>query len=175
MPRIWGALLLGTVITLAPLRLPGESPPGTLAAFFASQGFDRIHLQRRFGNQLYFNTAINGKAGELIVDNSAPITLIHRDSAITYGLSMTPTNRHVSNMWGGTLETYSASRLRSLQIGSRTLTDIPIVVADAATWLNPPEYLIVPKLIPRSKRRDLRFYFHIEDVNGLLGADLLQK
>lgn len=175
MPRVRGALLLGTLLAIAPLRVNGEAPPGSLAAFFASQGFDRIHLQRRFGNQLYFTTLINGRPGKLIIDNSAPTTLIHRESAVTYGLSLSPTNRRVSNMWGGLAETYSTSRLRSLQIGSRTLTDIPIAVADAATWLNPPEYMIVPKLIPRSKKRDLRFYVHVEDVNGLLGAELLQK
>ena len=175
MPRVREALLLGTVLAITPLRLNGEPPPGSLAAFFASQGFDPIHLQRRFGNQLYFTTSVDGRPGKLIIDNSAPTTLIHRDSAVTYGLSLTPTTRHVSNMWGGMAETYSISQLRSLQIGSRTLSEIPITVADAATWLNPPEYMIVPKLIPRSKKRDLRFYVHVEDVNGLLGADLLQK
>jgi predicted aspartyl protease len=146
-----------------------------LAAFCASQGFEQTKLQRRFGNHLYLPTWINGKPGNLVIDNSAPTTVIHRESADTYGLSLSPTNQRVSNVWGATADTYSAGKLRTLQIGHRTLTDIPVLVASEAVWLTPPEFLIVPKLIPRSKTRKISSYYHVEAVNGLLGADVLKK
>jgi hypothetical protein len=149
--------------------------PSSLAAFYASQGFDQTKVQRRFGNHLYLRTWINGKSANLVIDNSAPTTVIHRECADTYGLSLSATNQRVTNVWGVTPDVYSASKLRSLQIGRQMLTDIPVLVASEAAWLTPPDFLIVPKLIPRSKTRKISRYYHVEAVNGLLGADILKK
>jgi predicted aspartyl protease len=173
--RVLGALSTAAVLSFGTPPLRAQAPPSSLASFYASQGFDRTKLQRRFGNHLYLPTWINGKPGNLVLDNSAPTTVIHRESAGTYGLSLSPTSQRVSNVWGATADTYSAGRLRTLQIGHRTLTDIPVLVASEAVWLTPPEFLIVPKLIPRAKSRKISSYYHVEAVNGLLGADLLRR
>ena len=174
--RVLRALLLALLLAFARSPLYAQSsPPTSLAAFFASQGFDQTKLQRRFGNHLYLRTWINGKPGNLVLDNSAPTTVIHRESAGTYALSLSPTNQRVSNIWGTTADTYSTSKLRTIQMGQQMLTNIPVVVASEAVWLTPPEFLIVPKLIPRAKTRKVASYYHVEAANGLLGADLLKK
>ncbi|HEY2103706.1 MAG TPA: aspartyl protease family protein [Chthoniobacterales bacterium] len=173
--RVLGALSTAAVLSFGTLPLCAQAPPSSLASFYATQGFDGTKLQRRFCNHLYLPTWINGKPGNLVIDNSAPTTVIHRESAGTYGLSPTPTNERVSNVWGATPDTYSAAKLRALQIGHQTLTDIPVLVAREAVWLTPPEFLIVPKLIPRAKTRKISSYYHMEAVNGLLGADVLKR
>lgn len=173
--RVLGALSIAASLCFAtPVLLP-QPPPSSLAAFYTSQGFDQTKLQRRFGNHLYLRTWINGKPGNLVIDNSAPTTVIHRESAATYGLSLSSTNQRVTNVWGVTPDIYSASEVRTLQIGHQVLTDLRIVVASEAAWLTPPDFLIVPKLIPRSKTRKISRYYHVEAVNGLLGADVLKK
>ena len=176
--HMWRTVTFCLVAALLPCACPrsrAQAPPGSLRAFYTSEGFDQTKLQRRFGNHLYLPTWINGKPGNLVLDNSAPTTVIHRESAASYGLSLNPTNQRVTNVWGNTPDIYSASKVRSLQIGHQTLTDVPVMVASEAAWLTPPDFLIVPKLIPRSKTRKIGSYYHVEPVNGLLGADLLKK
>ena len=84
---------------------------------------------------------INGKPGNLVLDNSAPTTVIHRESAGTYALSLSPTNQRVSNIWGTTADTYSTSKLRTIQMGQQMLTNIPVVVASEAVWLTQTQLL----------------------------------
>lgn len=175
MLRASGALLFSLLLIGTAKLAFAQAPPTSLAAFYAAEGFDETKLQRRFGNHLYLPTWINAKPGNLVLDSGAPTTVIHRESVATYGLSLAPTHQRVSNVWGPTQDIYSSSKVRSLQIGHQTLHDVPVLVASEAVWLTPPEFLIVPKLIPRAKTRQISSYYHVEAVNGLLGADLLKK
>lgn len=149
----------------------------SIGNFLTAQGFDQIRLQRRFGNHLYFSTLINGRPASLLIDSAAPTTLIHRESTGTYALVVGKGgDRHPDSVFAGSQpSSFDSARLASLQFGRQNLANVPVAVANQAAWIDPPEFMIIPKLKPNSRRVKLKYFNQIASVNGLLGSDLLQK
>jgi predicted aspartyl protease len=172
---VMAASIIAQPVLLASLQREPVSPPASLGELLGREGFEKVPLQRRFGNHLWLRASLNGRSAKLVIDNSAPVTLIHRDSVGTYGLALINTHEPVLSLFGPTGETYGRSLLHSLRIGQHVFSDLPVAVANEAVSLDPPEYLIVGKLKPNAKRRKFSSYCKIENVNGLLGADVLRK
>jgi predicted aspartyl protease len=146
-----------------------------LAGLLASHGYAEARLQRRFGNHLFLSTTLNGRRGALLLDTSAPRSVIHRDSAATFGIALSPERTRRSGVFGEAVNEYGRGSLSMLRIGERVLSDVPVVIADQAARVDPPEFLPVIKLKPNAKRKDLHLYARIDPVDGLLGSDILRQ
>ena len=55
---------------------PPRASDNSMAAMMAANNFQRLGLQRRLGNHLWVETAINGNRARLVVDSGAPVTVI---------------------------------------------------------------------------------------------------
>jgi predicted aspartyl protease len=147
----------------------------TLAGFFRAQGFNETRLQRRFGNHLFANATVNGRRAALMIDSSAATTVIHRDSAGTFGLAIAGPVQHATGVFGESTSVYAHTRLHDLQIGGRTFADVPVIVADEAARVSPPEFLTISKLKTNAKRKNFSHYVRIEPVDGAFGVELLRS
>ena len=107
----------------------GASGGGSLREFFASQGYGGAPLQRRFGNHLFVNTAINGHNTALMVDTGCPFTLIDRASARKIGLPSTNTKSQIISITGST-QPFAVSRIASLAMGNCTFQNVPVQLAE---------------------------------------------
>lgn len=165
------ALLLGGAHQTAAQAIGFRS----LSNYLTAQHFDQIKLRRRFGNHLYLSAQINNRPAALLIDSAAPSTLIHRDSAADFGLTLTGSSGRYADVFGDTEGTAARGWIRTLQLGRQVLNDVPVTIANQAAWVDPPEYMIIPKLKPNARRAKFKYYAKIDPVNGLLGLDLLQK
>jgi predicted aspartyl protease len=147
----------------------------SISDFFSSQGFSEDRLQRRFGNQLFFDASVNGRRAALMIDTSEPSTVIHRESAGTFGLLVAETGQRVRGAFGEQGGTLGRSRIAALRIGNQTFSDVPVLVENQAARIDPPEFLPIAKLKWNAKRKKLSHYTRIESVDGLLGLDLLRR
>src|SRR5438094_10661916 len=93
------ALLL-SVATLVPFTAQSQQSSGTLAGFLSGQGLAGVKLERRFGNHLFVPASINNKRAALMIDTGAPVTLIDKGSATTFGLKIENTARNVGGVFG---------------------------------------------------------------------------
>jgi predicted aspartyl protease len=163
------------VLILLGCALSAPARSETVAGFLTSRGFDETALRRRFGNHLYFRAPLNDKPASLLLDSSTPSTVVHRDSTANYGIKVAPTTRAVRSVFGLTGDYYGSASLRTLSIGREILQDVPVLVADPQVWIDPPEYMKIPKLKPPAKRAKLKYFYTIMPVNGVVGVDLLRE
>ena len=120
------ALIL-SVAALAPFTAQSQQPPGTLAGFLSGQGLVGVKLERRYGNHLFVLSSINNKRAALMIDTGAPVTIIDKNSAGTFGLNVENTTINVGRVFGrrsGALwsergEEHRARQLRSYQCAGR--------------------------------------------------------
>ena len=155
--------------------LPNPAVAQSLQNVVTSQGFADVRLQRRFGNHLFFTTSVNGRPAALMLDTSAPICVIHRASAGTFGLALNGTPRSVTGVFGEAISDFGRSKIASLRLGNRVVSDVPVEIAEQAARVDPPEFLPIAKLKWNAKRKDLHFYTRIDPVDGLLGTDVLRR
>lgn len=140
-----------------------------------SHGYTAIRLQRRFGNHLVVEANINGRPAALLIDSSAPTTVMHRASAGTFHISTGSTPHQRRGGFGEVINDYGSRRISNLRLGSLTFNDVPIVIADQTARVDPPQFLPISKLKWNAKRKDLHFYTRIDPVDGLLGSDFLRR
>ena len=118
----------------------------SLANVLSSEGYWQARAQRRFGNHLFIASTMNGHRAALLIDTSAPATVIHRASAATFGLATAGTALVRRGVFGEVMNEYGRASLRDLRIGDRTLGAVPVVIADQAARVDPPEFLPIAKL-----------------------------
>ena len=124
------ALILWTA-ALAPFTAQSQQQqPGTLAGFLAGQGLVGVKLERRFGNHLFVPFSINNKRAALMIDTGAPVTLIDKNSAGTFGLKLEKYyHQRGWNFWSR-WERYGTSTAKSIAMGNCVVTNVPVALAD---------------------------------------------
>src|SRR5205823_7717027 len=75
-----------SMAALAPFSAESQQSSGTLAGLLSGQGLAGAKLERRFGNHLFVPVSINNKRAALMIDTGAPLTIIDKNSAVTFGL-----------------------------------------------------------------------------------------
>src|SRR5207249_679474 len=118
------ALILWTA-ALAPLTAQSQQQPGTLAGFLSGQGLVGAKLERRFENHLFVPVAINSKRAALMIDTGAPVTIIDKNSAGTFGLKVESTTINVGRVFGTRWEHYGVSVAKSIAMGNCMVTNVP--------------------------------------------------
>jgi len=119
------ALLL-SVATLVPFTAQSQQEPGTLAGFLSGQGLVGVKLERRFGNHLFVPASINNKRAALMIDTGAPVTIIDKNSAGTFGLNVENTTINVGRIFGKRWEHYGVSVAKSIALGNCVVTNVPV-------------------------------------------------
>lgn len=160
---------------LSSVLFSSSAPAQTMGGLLTGHGFAETRLQRRFGNHLFVNATVNGHRAALMIDSSVAPAVIHRDSAGTFGLPISGATERATGVFGESANIYAHTRLRTLQIGGRVFGDLPVVVADEAARVSPPEFLTIPKLKWNAKRKNLSHYVRIEPVDGAIGVDLMRS
>src|SRR5438552_1245602 len=129
------ALIL-SVAALAPFTAQSQQQPGTLAGFLSGQGLVGVKLERRFGNHLFVPVSINDRRAALMIDTGAPVTLIDKNSAGTFGLKVENSTINVGGAFGKRWEHYGMSTAKSIAMGNCVVTNVPVALADESD-LNP--------------------------------------
>src|SRR5213080_453510 len=111
------ALILWTA-ALAPFTAQSQQPPSTLAGFLSGQRLVGVKLERRFGNHLFVPASINNKRAALMIDTGAPVTIIDKNSAGTFGLNVENTTINVGRIFGRRWEHYGVSVAKSIALGN---------------------------------------------------------
>ncbi|HEY6071031.1 MAG TPA: retroviral-like aspartic protease family protein [Chthoniobacterales bacterium] len=152
-PRAFLAL---TFAILTIFDAPAAAPPGggTLRDFFAAHGFGGAPLQRRLGNHLFVTTYINGRHAGLLIDTGAPLTLIDKESAHTFGLATKNTNVMTGGVFGRRWERYAVAKVDSIAMGNCAISNVPVALADES---------------------DMNYYTRLSHVDGLFGAREMLK
>ena len=125
------ALIL-SVAALVPFTARSQQPPGTLAGFLSGQGLVGVKLERRFGNHLFVLSSINNKRAALMIDTGAPVTIVDKNSAGTFGLNVENTTINVGRVFGRRWERYGVSVAKSIALGSCMVTNVPVALADTS-------------------------------------------
>jgi predicted aspartyl protease len=152
---------------LAPYAAKSQQQPGTLAGFLSGQGLAGAKLERRFGNHLLVPASINTKRAALIVDTGAPVTLIDKDSAATFGLKVESTTMNVGRIFGPRWEHYGVSVAKSIALGNCVVTNVPVLLADISDMNAGVAYTPIGSHISRINDR--------QHSNGLFGAREMNK
>src|SRR5438067_5937918 len=129
------ALILWTA-ALAPFTAQSQQQPGTLAGFLSGQGLVGVKLERRFGNHLFVPVSINDRRAALMIDTGAPVTLIDKNSAGTFGLKVENSTINVGGAFGKRWEHYGMSTAKSIAMGNCVVTNVPVALADTSD-MNP--------------------------------------
>src|SRR5881227_2079267 len=125
------ALIL-SVAALAPFTAQSQPPPGTLAGFLSGQGLVGVKLERRFGNHLFVLSSINNKRAALMIDTGAPVTIVDKNSAGTFGLNVENTTINVGRVFGRRWEHYGVSVAKSIALGNCVVTNVPVALSDTS-------------------------------------------
>src|SRR5215469_8373893 len=133
MNKLVPILLLGMV---TPFCARGQQTGGTLTGTLASQGLAGAKLDRRYGNHLFVPVSINNRRGTLMIDTGSPNTLIDRNSANTFGLTVEKTDTNVGGLFGRSWERFGASKVQSIAMGNCMVTNVPVAIADLS-GMNP--------------------------------------
>jgi len=112
-----------------PATRGAEAAPAALKTFLEREGYGGSPLQRRFGNHLFVNTAINGKPTALMIDTGCPFTVIDRTSARRIGLGLKETKSEITGARGNS-QPYAVSKIASLAMGNCTFENVPVQVAE---------------------------------------------
>src|SRR6266513_3043980 len=118
---------------LAPFPAQSQESSGTLAGFLSGQGLAGAKLERRFGNHLFVPVSINNRRAALMVDTGAPVTIIDKNSAATFGLRVESTTLNVGGVFGRRWEHYGTSMAKSIGMGNCVVTNVPVALADESS------------------------------------------
>ena len=162
----WFALILW-IEALTPFTAESQPPPGTLAGFLSGQGLAGAKLERRFGNHLFVPASVNNKHAALMIDTGAPVTIIDKNSAGTFGLNVENTTINVGRIFGKRWERYGVSLAKSIGMGNCVVTNVPVALADTSD-LNPDAPAAATGTHISAVNR-------LPHVNGLLGAREMNK
>jgi predicted aspartyl protease len=160
------ALILSAVV-LAPFTAQSQQQPGTLAGFLSGQGLAGVKLERRFENHLFVPASINNKRAALMIDTGAPVTIIDKNSAGTFGLKVENTTINVGRIFGKRSEHYGVSVAKSIALGNCVVTNVPVALADTSD-MNPD----APAAATGTHITTVNRFPHL---NGLLGAREMSK
>jgi predicted aspartyl protease len=160
------ALLL-SVAALVPFTAQSQQQPGTLAGFLSGQGLVGVKLERRFGNHLFVPASINNKRAALMIDTGAPVTIIDKNSAGTFGLKVEKTTINVSRIFGKRWERYGVSMAKSIALGNCVVTNVPVALADTSDMNADAPAAATGTHISAVNR--------LPHLNGLLGAREMRK
>jgi predicted aspartyl protease len=152
---------------LTPFTADSQPPPGTLAGFLSGQGLAGAKLERRFGNHLFVPASINNKHAALMIDTGAPVTIIDKNSAGTFGLKVENTTINVGRIFGKRWERYGVSLAKSIGMGNCVVTNVPVALADTSD-LNPDASAAATGTHISTVNR-------LPHVNGLLGVREMNK
>src|SRR6266478_5982237 len=125
------ALILSAA-ALVPFTAQSQPSPGTLAGFLSGQGLVGVKLERRFGNHLFVPTSINNKRAALMIDTGAPVTIIDKNSAGTFGLNVENTTIKGGRIFGRRWEHYGVSLAKSIALGNCGVTNVSVALADTS-------------------------------------------
>src|SRR5205814_9833693 len=125
------ALIL-SVAALVPFTAQSQPPPGTLAGFLSGQELVGVKLERRYGNHLFVLSSINNKHAALMIDTGAPVTIIDKNSAGTFGLNVENTTINVGRVFGTRWEHYGVSVAKSIAMGNCVVTNVPVAPAETS-------------------------------------------
>jgi predicted aspartyl protease len=165
MRKLFG-LIVGIAI-LAPFTAHSQQQPGTLAGFLSGQGLVGAKLERRYGNHLFVPVSINNKRANLIIDTGAPVTLIDKESAATFGLKVESTTINVGRILGTKWEHFGVSMAKSIAMGNCVVTNVPVALADMSDMNADVAYTPLGSHINRISGR--------QHSNGLFGAREMNK
>jgi predicted aspartyl protease len=165
MKKLFSSILL--IATLTPFHVEGQQPGGTLAGFFAKQGFAGAKLERRFGNHLFVPVSINNRRGALLIDTGSPYSLIDANSAKTFGLTVEKTGSNVGGMFGRSWERYGASKVKSIAMGNCMVTNVPVAITDLSDFNRDRAGPATGSRIAESG--------NLTHVNGILGINEMVK
>ena len=127
------SLLALWLTALAPCSGHGQQTSGSLAGLLSGQGMAGAKLERRFGNHLFVPVSINNKKAALMIDTGAPVTLIDKNSAATFGLTVENTTINVAGVFGARWERYGLSKARSIAMGNCVVTNVPVALSDESS------------------------------------------
>jgi predicted aspartyl protease len=159
-------LILWTA-ALAPFIAQSQQQPGTLAGFLSGQGLVGVKLERRFGNHFFVPVSINNKRAALMIDTGAPVTIIDKNSAGTFGLKVENTTITVGRIFGKRWERYGLSLAKSIALGNCVVTNVPVALADTSD-MNPDAPAAATGTHISAVNR-------LPHLNGLLGAREMSK
>ncbi|PYK43628.1 MAG: hypothetical protein DME46_07375, partial [Verrucomicrobia bacterium] len=160
------ALLL-SVATLVPFGAQSQQQPNTLAGFLSGQGLVGVKLERRYGNHLFVPSTINNKRAALMIDTGAPVTIIDKNSAGTFGLKVENTTVNVGRIFGKRWEHYGVSVAKSIALGNCVVTNVPVALADTSDMNADAPAAATGTHISEVNR--------LPHLNGLLGAREMSK
>src|SRR5438876_3316814 len=152
---------------LAPCSAQSQQSGGTLAGLLSGQGLAGAKLERRFGNHLFVPVSINNKRAALMIDTGAPLTIIDKNSAATFGLKVESTTINVGGVFGKRSEHYGTSVAKSIAMGNCTVTNVPVALADESSMNSDISSAATGSHIPTVNR--------LPHINGLLGAREMGK
>src|SRR6059058_1759354 len=153
--------------TLTPFTAESQPPPGTLAGFLSGQGLAGAKLERRFGNHLFVPASVNNKHAALMIDTGAPVTIIDKNSAGTFGLNVENTTINVGRIFGRRWEHYGVSVAKSIALGNCVVTNVPVALADTSDMNADGPGAATGTHISAVNR--------LPHLNGLLGAREMSK
>jgi predicted aspartyl protease len=156
-----------SLAALAPFSAQSQQTSGTLTGFLSGQGLAGAKLERRFGNHLFVPVSINNKRAALMIDTGAPITLIDKNSAATFGLKVENTTINVAGVFGKRWEHYGRSMAKSIAMGNCVVTNVPVALADESS-MNPDG-----RSAPTGSH--IPIINQMPHINGLLGAQEMSK
>jgi predicted aspartyl protease len=159
--------LILSVAALVPSIAQTQPPPGTLVGFLTGQGLVGVKLERRFGNHLFVAASINNKRAALMIDTGAPVTIVDKNSAGTFGLKVENTTINVGRIFGKRWEHYGVSVAKSIALGNCVVTNVPVALADASD-MNPDAPAAATGTHISAVNR-------LPHLNGLLGAREMSK
>jgi predicted aspartyl protease len=160
------ALIL-SVVALAPFTAQSQQQPGTLVGYLSGQGLVGVKLERRFENHLFVPVSINNTRAALMIDTGAPVTIIDKNSAGTFGLKVENTTINVGRIFGKRWERYGVSVAKSIGLGNCVVTNVPVALADTSD-MNPD----APAPAVGTHISAISRFPHL---NGLLGAREMSK
>lgn len=161
MKRLFACTLL--IAILAPLSTQSQ----TLTSFLARQGLAGAKLERRFGNHLLVPVSINNKRAALMIDTGAPVAMIDKNSAASFGLKVESTKTHVGGAFGTRWERYGMSMVKSIAMGNCVVTNVPVALSDESSMNEEIRRTTTGSNVATSIRQ--------QHVNGLLGAREMRK
>ena len=159
--------LIPLLVGLAPLTAESQQQPSTLAGFLSGQGLVGVKLERRFGNHLFVPASINNKRAALMIDTGAPVTIIDKNSAGTFGLKVENTTINVGRIFGKRWEHYGVSVAKGIALGNCVVTNVPVALADTSD-MNPDAPAAATGAHISAVNR-------LPHLNGLLGAREMNK
>jgi predicted aspartyl protease len=156
-----------SVAVLAPFSAHSQEGSGTLAGLLSGQGLVGAKLERRFGNHLFIPVSINNKKAALMIDTGAPVTIIDKNSAGTFGLKVETTTINVAGIFGKRWEHYGTSKAQTIAVGNCVVTNVPVALADESDMNADISRPATGSHIPTITR--------LPHIHGLLGAREMAK